>query len=230
MTTKRIVQVWDPLVRIGHWFLVLAFFTAYLTEDDFLTPHVWAGYGVGGYLLLRLIWGLMGPKNARFSSFVYKPAQIIAYLQKLWLRQPQHYIGHNPAGGAMVIALLLCLSATVLSGLQLYAVAEHKGPLVPFQQQLARIQPLSMTLIANAHAQDDDDDAQDAAKPAALSKNQADDAAAEFWEELHELCANLTVLLVLLHVAGVMLSSRIDQEALVKTMITGKKEIDDRYQ
>lgn len=113
------VTVWDPLIRAGHWALVIAFFTAYLTEDDLMAVHVWAGYVVGGYLVMRIVWGSVGGKYARFNHFVYSPAKIADYLKNLIARKPQHYIGHNPAGGIMVIALLLSLTGTTLTDLKL---------------------------------------------------------------------------------------------------------------
>jgi cytochrome b len=228
MTSQKItVKVWDPLIRIGHWTLVAAFFTAYFTEDDLLTAHVWAGYTVGAYLLIRILWGFIGTRHARFRHFIYSPAKTVDYLRNLIARRPQHYIGHNPAGAAMVMALLLSLTATTFTGLKLYAVEEHKGPLAltdkQFNMTLSKLTPVSV-----ASAEDDDDD------ETASNENNletADNKKAEaFWEESHEFFANLTLLLVLVHVAGVILSSRIDKENLVKTMITGKKEIDDRYQ
>ena len=67
------LPVWDPLVRIFHWSLVLFYLIAYLTEDDFLALHVWAGYTVGLLIAFRLLWGLVGTRHARFSSFVTSP-------------------------------------------------------------------------------------------------------------------------------------------------------------
>ena len=74
------LRVWDPLVRIFHWSLVLFFFTAYLSEDDFESLHVWAGYTVAGLVTFRIIWGLIGTRHARFSDFVYSPANVFRYL------------------------------------------------------------------------------------------------------------------------------------------------------
>ncbi len=60
-----------------HQSLALAFFTAYFTEDDFFTQHVWAGYVVAAVVLIRIVWGFVGPKHARFSDFVYSPAIVV---------------------------------------------------------------------------------------------------------------------------------------------------------
>ena len=122
------VKVWDPIVRIGHWTLVLAFFTAYFTEDDFLTQHVWAGYVVGAVVIVRLIWGFIGSKQARFSSFIRSPAKTLAYLRDLASQNAKRYVGHNPAGAAMILTLLIFLSGTTYSGLMIYAIEEDSGP------------------------------------------------------------------------------------------------------
>lgn len=223
-TEKQTVKVWDPLVRIGHWTLVIAFFIAYITEDDWLLQHVWAGYVVGGVVLIRVIWGFAGSKHARFSDFLYSPAHSLGYLKNLFARKPQHYIGHNPAGGLMVLALLLSLAGTTVTGLKLYAVEENKGPLAMSAQT---VQPIS--LISEAKA-DDDEDEEDEVSEVINSGMERDEKAEEFWEELHETFANLTLLLVFLHIGGVVASSFIDKENLVKAMVTGKKDIDDSYQ
>jgi len=226
MTTKKTVKVWDPLVRIGHWTLVIAFFTAYFTEDDFLTLHVWAGYIAGAYVLIRVLWGLIGNQYARFSAFVYSPTKIFAYLKNLIARKPQHYISHNPAGGAMVIALLIGLTGTTLTGLQLYAVEENKGPFALTTSQNVDPQTPSTHLISVAKAESSN---QDEESDTVNSGHVVDKQAEDFWEELHEIFVNLTLLLVFLHIAGVIISSIIDKEKLVKAMLTGKKEIDDSY-
>lgn len=124
------IKVWDPLVRIFHWSLVSLFLLAYVTDDDFLDFHVVAGYLIIGLILLRLAWGLIGSRHARFSDFVKKPAEVKAYLKDVLLFRAKRYIGHNPAGGMMVIALLLSLSVTLFSGLLVYGVEESAGPLV----------------------------------------------------------------------------------------------------
>lgn len=205
---KTTITVWDPVVRFGHWILVAAFAIAYLTEDELLSVHVWAGYTVAAVVAVRLVWGLVGSRYARFANFIYKPETIKTYLKNLLAFKPQHYIGHNPAGGLMVVALLLSLAGTALTGMKLYAVQENAGPLAAFEQTATRQTPAQSE-------QDSDDDG-----------NTREDSV---WEEIHEVFANLTLMLVCLHIAGVAASSLIDKEALVKAMLTGKKSIDDNY-
>jgi cytochrome b len=179
-----IVPVWDHFVRVAHWTMALGFFVAYFTEDDLLTLHVWAGYVVGLVVALRIAWGLAGPKHARFSDFLYRPAEVVAYLRDLALRHGRRYLGHSPAGGAMVIALLIGLLATVGSGLVLYAIEDQAGPLAALVSSTGR---------------------------------------GELWEEAHEVIANLMLVLVGLHVAGVLLASHVHRENLIKAMVTGRK-------
>lgn len=189
------IRVWDPVVRLGHWIVVAAFFTAYFTEDDFLTVHVWAGYLVGAVVVVRLVWGLVGTRYARFSDFVRSPAVVLGYLGDMVRRRERRYLGHNPAGGAMILALLLSLAVTVTSGIVLYAYDEGAGPLAPLLVETA-------------------------------SGRGAYEEAEDVWEEIHEVFSNLTLLLVVLHVAGVVFASLVHRENLVKAMVTGRKRVE----
>lgn len=123
------VKVWDPFIRAFHWTLVGAFAIAFLTEDDFITLHSWAGYVVGTLLTLRLVWGFVGPTNARFSSFVFSPRIVLLYLKDTVALRAKRYLGHNPAGGAMIVVLMVSLSLTTITGLILLGAAENAGPL-----------------------------------------------------------------------------------------------------
>lgn len=216
-SSANTVKVWDPLVRFGHWLLVIAFFTAYFTEDEWLTAHVWAGYLVGAIVLIRVAWGFVGTRHARFADFLYAPREILAYLRGLFTGTAGNYVGHNPAAGAMVIALLLTLSATVLTGLQLYAIEENAGPLAAFVETT----PVSTGETGapqRRHEEDDDDDDRSAG-----GRRHEESDREEFWEELHEAFTNLMLLLIALHLSGVVLSSLRHRENLVRAMITGRK-------
>ena len=123
------IKVWDPLVRSFHWILVGAFFIAYLTEDDFLSLHVWSGYIVGIAIVIRILWGLVGTRHARFTDFVTSPKTAMRYVYDTLAMRAKRYIGHNPAGGLMIVVMILGLLVTVVSGIALYGVAEQAGPL-----------------------------------------------------------------------------------------------------
>lgn len=216
-SNDRTVRVWDLFVRTFHWSLVVAFFIAYTTEDELLTPHVWAGYAVGGLLILRILWGFVGPKHARFSDFLYAPATVVAYLRDLIGFRAKRYLGHSPAGGAMVFALMIGLAATVWSGLEFYADAEGKGPLASASGLVA---PAAVSPSAGARlylASSDEKERDD-------ERETGGDSA---WEDLHEALAHLTFLLVLAHLSGVALASFVHRENLVRAMISGRKRAEE---
>ncbi len=205
MSEKNLIPVWDILVRIFHWSLVLAFTIAYLTEDEFEEFHIYAGYVVLGLISFRLLWGFIGSRYARFSNFIYSFAEIKAYLSSLRTKNPKHYLGHNPAGGVMIIALLLSLFAATLSGVKVYGVQGY-GPLADNGIEF------SIVSEALAHGENKHED------------GKVESAEEELWEEIHEFFSNFTLLLIFIHIAGVVVASRVHGENLVRAMITGKKK------
>ena len=126
------VLVWDPFIRVFHWGLVLSFLVAFLTEDEALGLHTWAGYAALGLIAARLVWGLIGPRHARFSDFVRGPKATLAYLRDEIGGRATRYLGHNPAGAAMVIALLLGVVTTALTGIATLGANELSGPFAPW--------------------------------------------------------------------------------------------------
>jgi cytochrome b len=127
---KGLVRIWDPLIRIGHWVLVAAFATAYLTQGEPQWLHSSAGYAIAATVALRIIWGFVGPRRARFADFVTGPGRVLGYLRDLLTGRAERHLGHSPAGGAMTVALLFALAVTALSGMATLAVEEGEGPLV----------------------------------------------------------------------------------------------------
>lgn len=170
------ILVWDVPTRVFHWSLAASFAGAYLTAESerYRDIHIALGYVMFGLILFRLIWGFAGTAYARFGSFLYSPAQVVAYVKSLLSPQPQHYVGHNPAGG-VVIFLLLALGLLIgLSGVGLYWELGNE----------------------------------------------------DIFEELHEIAANLMLGLVFVHIAGVVVSSVLHKENLVRSMLTGYKTVE----
>ncbi|WP_339765485.1 cytochrome b/b6 domain-containing protein [uncultured Hoeflea sp.] len=110
------VRVWDPLVRIFHWSLVGLFTFAFLTGDEWQQPHEIAGYVIAGLIAVRVVWGLVGSRHARFSSFIYRPSTVAGFVSDTVRMKARRYLGHNPAGGLMVIALLMVIIAISATG------------------------------------------------------------------------------------------------------------------
>ena len=187
------VRVWDPFVRAGHWALVAAFAVAYLSEGEPRALHTVAGYVVAAYVVLRVVWGFVGTQPARFKSFVVSPLEGLRYLAALLRGRAERHIGHSPAGAWMILLLLVSLAATTVAGMMLYAVHDGAGPLAEF------------------------------VAPAVQAPGSPEDPRQKFWEETHELLANLSLLLVVFHVAGVVVASRTHKENLVRSMVTGAK-------
>jgi cytochrome b len=206
MAEEQRIKVWDIAVRVLHWSLFVLFFVAYVSGDDESVLHVYAGYGVLALVVFRIVWGFIGTRHARFADFVYGPAATMRYARSLVSSEPLHYLGHNPLGGWMVVALLLCLTATCWSGLEAYG-EEGKGPLAAHE----------IRVVSSAAANDE--------RERRIERGRRKGAAEkdELLEEVHEVLANLTLFLVFLHIVGVLVGSAVHRENLIKAMITGYK-------
>lgn len=110
------VKVWDSFVRLFHWSLVGLFAFAYVTGDEIQQLHNPAGYAIAGLIALRIVWGFVGPRHARFADFVRSPRQVVRYLKDVAQFRAPRYIGHNPAGGLMVLALITLIAANCVTG------------------------------------------------------------------------------------------------------------------
>jgi cytochrome b len=121
------VRVWDAPVRVFHWLMALCFAGAYITSDSetWRLLHVTLGYTLGGLVVFRLLWGLVGSRYARFASFVRGPRAVLRYLRSLTAKQPEHHLGHNPAGALAIVLLLALGLVMVASG---WAVYNDLGP------------------------------------------------------------------------------------------------------
>lgn len=219
MNNQSTVQVWDILVRIFHWSLVAAFVVAYLTSEEENPLHVYSGYVVLGLIVFRLLWGFVGSKYARFSNFVYSPSEVIRYVKNARSGQNPRYLGHNPLGGWMIMAMLITLFVVTLSGLKVYDIEEG--------QEEQAVASSSFSLISTAKAEQEvekeDDDEDEGGAENQAEAEEGDEAEEEFWEEIHEISSNFMLFLIALHILGVVSSSRSHKENLVIAMLTGKK-------
>jgi cytochrome b len=111
--TKR---VWDPFVRLFHWSLVLGMAAAWVTSSSRGDTHQWIGLAIGVLLAARILWGFVGTHYARFSQFIRGPSATFEYLISILTGSERRYLGHNPAGAAMIVCLLLAIAATVTTG------------------------------------------------------------------------------------------------------------------
>ncbi|WP_168075213.1 cytochrome b/b6 domain-containing protein [Caulobacter sp. SSI4214] len=166
------VKVWDPLVRVFHWTLALGCITNLTVLRDAEAPHRYVGYAVATALVVRLLWGVIGTPHARFADFVTTPRRLLGYLKALLRGREPRYIGHNPAGAVMMLALMglgaTCAATGWMMGLD------------------------------------------------------------AFWgdrrvEAIHEVAANLILVMAVVHVLAALVESWRHRENLVGAMITGLK-------
>jgi cytochrome b len=202
MGSANSIKVWDPLVRVFHWSLVLAFAAAYLTGEDESRWHEPLGYAVLGLIAVRAVWGLIGTEHARFRDFVFRPATVLAYARDVVTGRARRYLGHNPLGGVMIVALLLSLLGAGVTGL--VAQEAHKPEAAAFR------------LVPAAYAEDHEH--------RETGHGRERGGVAHALKEVHEFFAHLTLLLVLAHLGGVALSSVLHRENLVRAMVTGYKD------
>jgi cytochrome b len=177
----RRILVWDTPIRVFHWLQVLSFGAAYLTafSERMRNYHVALGYILLGLLVFRLLWGFVGTRYARFSSFLFNPKEVFVYLLTMAKGKHAHYLGHNPAGSVSVwllLALGLFICITGVMALQ--------------------------------------------------------DDASDIVVDLHGLATNVMLGVIVLHIIGVLMSSILHRENLVRAMFTGLKssETDDGIQ
>jgi cytochrome b len=187
------VRVWDPLVRAVHWLLAAAVIVDWLTDEP-LWMHTWLGYLALALIVVRVAWGFIGPENARFVSFVRGPQLVFDYLAGLVRLSSKRYLGHSPAGGAMIVALLIMIAATAGTGMANLAADRGEGPLAGVIAKVERPPRVPGQR-----------------RPPLLMK------------QVHETVANITIALVVLHVLGVAVASFAHRENLVRAMITGRK-------
>lgn len=121
------IKVWDRFIRLHHWLLVLCFATIYLEYKKF-PLHPYAGYLICILVISRIVWGFVGKGAARFSSFWFKPSEIIDYTRRALSGKASYHFSHNPMGAAMVYLLLGGLLATCLLGLLAYSASQQLGP------------------------------------------------------------------------------------------------------
>lgn len=127
---ERLIAVWDLPIRVCHWLAVALVAAAYATERlNWMDWHVRAGYALLAVLLFRVAWGFVGGETARFARFLAPPRLAARHLAHLFRRERDTEVGHNPAGGWMVVALLALMLGQTLSGLYVSNDIADEGPL-----------------------------------------------------------------------------------------------------
>ena len=192
---------WDPLLRLAHWGIAVVVIANYAFTKEGGSVHIAFGWAGMALLLLRLIWGFVGPREARFASFPPNPMAALRHLGGLLRGKAPHYPSHNPAGAMMAYALWACLAVLMLTGLGMSGLS-------PFAQAdlEAAVADGDWSVLV-----DEDGEAEGASPYGDVLK------------EVHEVAGNLIVILALLHVAGVAVESRAMQRNLVAPMLIARR-------
>lgn len=129
-TRRRAILVWDLPTRLFHWAAAALIAIAYITYRlGWMDWHAWAGDAVLTLVVFRLLWGFFGSDTSRFSRFVAAPRAAFAHLRRLFLREPDRQVGHNAAGGWMVLLLLALVLGEAVSGVYVQNDVANQGPL-----------------------------------------------------------------------------------------------------
>ncbi len=156
--TTRLVRVWDAPTRLFHWaIVVLVAFSWYSMRESWMELHFLSGYTILTLLLFRLAWGFIGSDTARFARFLASPVAALRHLAHIYRREPDLEIGHNAAGGWMVLVLLVLLLVQVVTGLFANDDIMNEGPLAHLAGKsrsdwLTNIHSINFTLIEIAVA------------------------------------------------------------------------------
>jgi cytochrome b len=190
--------LWDPVVRVSHWGIALAvLLNAVLTEGGSLV-HIWTGWSALGLLLIRVLWGFVGPREARFSAFPPHPAGALSHMRDLARRRPGLYASHNPAGAMMAYVMWAALAVVIGTGIAMTGT----GPFGALERKAAvETQDWSTLDLGESRGEEED----------------------EALEEVHEMAGNLLLILAALHVGGVALESLVMRRNLVRPMLGGAR-------
>lgn len=195
-------RLWDPLVRLTHWGIAFVVLANGLVNKGGSLVHVSLGWAVMALLLSRLVWGVLGPYEARFSAFPPNPGAAARHLGQLISGRVRHYPSHNPAGALAIYAFWTLLAAVIVTGLVL------TGGATPMQVAADKAAVASGDWSALIREDEGDE---------------GDSPLREVAEEAHEVASNLLLVLAALHVAGVFVEGRAMRRNLVAPMLFGER-------
>lgn len=223
---------WDPIVKLTHWGVVTAVIANAIFTEEGSGWHIWVGYGLAGLLALRLLWGLIGPAEARFSAFPPSPSRAVAHLGEIRRGEVVRHRSHNPLGALMAYAIWGTLLVIVGSGIAMSgpppadpaavqgeAGEGREGQRPEPDEEREEGRELSANLpgrIVNL--------AIPPARAEAAEGHEGGGGAGEgdeLFEEVHEIAVNLLYLLIALHIAGVIFETRRSGHEIVGAMIPG---------
>jgi cytochrome b len=197
--------LWDPVVRITHWGIAVSVLVNAALDEGGSLLHVTLGWLVMALLVLRLVWGVLGPAEARFSAFPPNPVAALRHLGQLASgREVRHYASHNPAGAMMAYAFWACLVLVTVTGLMMTGGAT---PMQVAEEKAAVASGDWSALIKDSDGESSDED----------------NSLRHTAEEVHDVVANLLLILAAVHVVGVFVEARAMRRNLVAPMVLGQR-------
>ncbi len=224
----RKVRGWDPLVKLTHWGIALAVLANGVLTEEGSDWHVWVGTAMAGLLAARLLWGFVGPREARFSAFPPNPFRAFSHIGDILAGRKVVHRSHNPLGALMAYSLWATLGVVAVTGFLMSGVPGITA--AGTAERPAMAAPLALAAPAEEEEEDEDEAAEGAyrasegADGAAEGAEGKDRGEADEWvEEVHEVAANLLFVLAALHIAGVLFETRRMGRGVIGRMTGGMR-------
>ena len=206
MTDQPETRRWDPLVKITHWGIAAVVLWNALIVGEGSAAHIYAGYVLAGLLALRLLWGVIGTRAARFSAFPPSPARALAHIRAIRAGEHEHHVSHNPLGALMAYAIWATVSVIVASGIAMAGAPPAIEPGTTAAQ---------LMFSEEGEHEGEEHEGKDGGVES--------EGAGEVFEEVHEVAVNLLYLLILLHIGGVAFETARSGRRTVLAMLPGGK-------
>lgn len=213
---------WDPIVKLTHWGIVAAVIGNALFTEEGSGWHVWVGYGLAALLGLRLLWGLIGPAEARFSAFPPSPRRALTHLGEIRRGEVVAHTSHNPLGALMVYAIWACLGVIIATGIAMSG-PPPADPNTSREHEARQEQPAGAVPTPDAEEAEEDEEGERQERLEAREEGGEVDEDEEEGPlgEIHEVAVNFLYLLIALHLAGVIFETRRSGPHIARAMIPG---------
>lgn len=218
--TQTAPRRWDPIVKLTHWGVVAAVIGNALVTEEGSGWHIWVGYGLAALLGLRLLWGLVGPAEARFSAFPLSLSRALAHVGEIRRGEVVRHRSHNPLGALMAYAIWATLLTITVSGVAMSGPPPADPSAVTGENEGGER--------GGDDEREEDEDEHAALGDLVIAPAKADEGEGgregegeELFEEVHEVAVNLLYVLIALHLAGVVFETRRSGREIVGAMVPG---------
>lgn len=212
---------WDPIVKLTHWGIVAAVIGNALVTEEGSGWHIWVGYGLAALLGLRLLWGLIGPREARFSAFPPSPGRAVAHLNEIGRGEVTRHASHNPLGALMVYAIWGTLLVVIGSGIAMSGPPPANPAAVEGREGGEGGEVRGERGLSEEAEEAEEADARAPGGEVTEAGEGGEGEEDEAMEEVHEIAVNLLYLLIALHLMGVVFETRRSGREIVGAMLPG---------